>query len=445
VRFNRFLTLAGSGLLLLGLTGAGLYAQQQDAIDWFVAIALIQGGVYLLALWLVSTLGGSRRLLAMILGFAAVMRIVVLLAPPYLSTDIYRYLWDGRVIAAGINPYRYIPNDPHLRSLRDPEIFPKINRNNYARTIYPPVAEAIFFLVTRIRNTLTAMKAAMIGFEIVAVFVLLKLLVSQGKPASRIIIYAWHPLPLWEFSGSGHIDAAMIAFITLALWAKRANGAGAGDALTGLALAAGTLTKFFPAALSPALWRRWDWRMPAVFTVVVVLAYLPFISVGWRVFGFLPQYVSEEGFSGSGAGFYLWNIVKSALALPSLSDTIYIVIAGLLLAFLAIFIALRPRPPAGEVGGAVLAGAFMLLLSPHYAWYFAWLLVFACLVPSAALLWLTLTSFLLYLVPLWPQVVWNRHRFLIESSLYVPFIALAAFDLWWRPRERLRHDERTPR
>jgi alpha-1,6-mannosyltransferase len=435
VKSGRFLGLAGSGLLLLGLTGAGLYAQKHDAIDWFVVIALIQGSVYLLALWLTRPLPSSRRLLAMILGYAAVMRITVLIAPPYLSTDIYRYLWDGRVIAARINPYRYIPNDPQLRPLQEPDIFPKINRNNYARTIYPPAAEAIFFLVTRIGNTPTAMKAAMIGFEIVAVFVLLRLLVSQGKPASRVIIYAWHPLPLWEFSGSGHIDAAMIAFITLALWARRADGARGGDALIGLALAAGTLTKFFPAALFPALWRRWDWRMPAVLIVVVVLAYLPFISVGWRILGFLPQYVSEEGFSGSGAGFYLWNIVKSALALPSLSDTVYIVIAGLLLVSLALLIALRPRPPASEVGGAVLAGAFMLLLSPHYAWYFAWLLVFACLVPSAALVWLTLTSFLLYLVPLWPQVTWNRHRFLIESSLYVPFIALAAFDLWWRPRK----------
>ena len=181
--------------------------------------------------------------------------------------------------------------------------------------------------------------------------------------------------------------------------------------------------------------------MPAVFTIVVMLAYAPFSSVGWRILGFLPQYVSEEGFSGSGAGFYLWNIVKSALTLPSPSDTIYIVIAGLLLGSLAIFIALRPHPPAGEVGGAVLAGAFMLLLSPHYAWYFTWLIVFACLVPSAALVWLTLTSFLLYLVPVWPQVVWNRHRLLVESTLYVPFLLLAAADLWrLGRREQAKHD-----
>src|SRR5437763_1627343 len=81
--------------------------------------------------------------------FAAAMRLMALFAPPYLSSDIYRYVWDGRVLAAGINPYRYIPTDPQLDHLRDPAIWPEINRSNYAPTIYPPAAQAIFFAATR--------------------------------------------------------------------------------------------------------------------------------------------------------------------------------------------------------------------------------------------------------------------------------------------------------
>ena len=145
----------------------------------------------------------------------------VVLAPPYLSSDIYRYVWDGRVIAAGINPYGYVPNDPHLAALRDPDIFPEINRGNYARTIYPPAAQAIFFLVTRLGESLTVMKLAMVGFEAIAVVLMLRLLAAAGRPASWIAVYAWNPLPLWEFAGSGHIDAAMIAFVALALWSRR--------------------------------------------------------------------------------------------------------------------------------------------------------------------------------------------------------------------------------
>jgi len=433
---RRSLGLLGCGLVLLVLTASGLYAQRQDDIDGFVAVALAQGAAYLVALALIGRRTASRRVVILILGVAVAMRIAILAAPPFLSSDIYRYVWDGRVIAAGINPYRYIPADPHLAALRDAAIFPRINRSTYARTIYPPLSEAIFVAVTRISESVTAMKIAMVAFEAIAVLVLLRLLVGAGLPAVRIIVYAWHPLPAWEFAGSGHIDAAIIAFVALALWSRRRFGGG----FTGLSLALAVLVKLYPAVLFPALWRpmgrRWEWRMPTVFVAAVALAYLPFLGVGWGVFGFLPGYVAEEGFASGGAGFYLWSAAKAVLPLGGVPEIAYLAAAACLLAGLAAYLARRRQDAQGDVfGGALLAGGFILLLSPHYPWYFAWLIVFACLIPGASLLWLTLASFLLYLVPVGSQLVRDRHRFLVESAIYLPFVALAAIDLWrQRPR-----------
>jgi alpha-1,6-mannosyltransferase len=486
VRSGRFLALAGSGLILFALVWAGLATPATDIFAEFVAVALAQGGVYLIAVWLAWSLGPSRWTMVLILGIAVAMRIVVVLAPPVLSNDIYRYVWDGRVAGVGINPYRYIPDDPHLAPLRDAEIFPEINRRHYARTIYPPAAQAVFFAVTRISESLTAMKMAMVLFEAVAVALLLQLLAASGRQLSRIVVYAWHPLPLWEFAGSGHIDAAAIAFIALALWSTRLRtqvptkieivipGLGPGiheplvDAhgsspwakgprakpghdrrgeltktllspwLGGLALAAAALVKFYPAVLFPALWRRWDWRMPLGFAGALILAYLPFLGVGWHALGFLPQYFAEEGFAAGGAGFYLWSLAKSLPPLRGLPDAAYPAIAALVMAALAIRVALRHTGPDADIrGAALLAGAFTLLLSPHYAWYFAWLIPFACLVPSLSLLWLTVASFLLYLVPVGSQLVRGHERLVVESVLYVPFVALAAIDLW-------RHRRREP-
>ena len=436
---RRLLGLCGCGSVLLALTGAGLYAQREHGIDGFVVVALAQGAVYALATWLVWRGVRSRHAAAVIIFLAAAMRAVVVLAPPYLSSDIYRYVWDGRVIAAGINPYRYVPNDPHLAALRDPDIFPEINRGNYARTIYPPAAQAIFFLVTRLGESLTVMKLAMIAFEAIAVVLMLRLLTTAGRPAAWIAVYAWHPLPLWEFAGSGHIDAAMIAFVALALWSRR-------PWLTGLALAGGTLVKLYPAALLPALWHRWDWRMPALFCIALVAAYLPFswpfAGAGAHVLGFLPGYAAEEGLA-AGAGFYWWNLATSILPLGGVTNLAYIAAAGCLLAALAARVAFRRAAPGVDIhGAALLAAAFTALLTPHYPWYFSWLVVFACIAASPALVWLTATSFLLYLVPVWPQIVWNRHRLLIESALYVPFLILAAGELWrCRQREPASDDE----
>src|SRR5207245_218735 len=170
-------------------------------------------------------------------------------------------LWDGRVQSAGINPYRYVPADPALASLRDEDIYPNINRAEYAPTIYPPVAQMIFLLVTRIQETATAIKLAMLGFEAVAIGAILAVLRADGLPPERVLIYAWHPLPIWEFSGAGHVDAAAIAFLCLALLAATRER----PVTAGAALALATLVKPFALVIAPELWKKWDWRMPAAF------------------------------------------------------------------------------------------------------------------------------------------------------------------------------------
>ena len=83
----------------------------------------------------------GRAALAAFCWSGLAMRLIVLPSPPA-STDIYRYIWDGRVQAAGINPYRYLPADEALQALRDEAIYPQINRAGYAPTIYPPIAAA---------------------------------------------------------------------------------------------------------------------------------------------------------------------------------------------------------------------------------------------------------------------------------------------------------------
>ena len=98
---------------------------------------------------------GGRRALATVLLLAGAMRVVTVLPPPLQSTDAYRYVWDGRVQAAGINPYRYLPAAMELQELRDAgvgagAVYPNINRADTAPTIYPPFAQATFATVAQV-------------------------------------------------------------------------------------------------------------------------------------------------------------------------------------------------------------------------------------------------------------------------------------------------------
>lgn len=422
------LCILGAALLLLFC--GGTLAKGPKDIAWFLKIVATQTPIYLTAAWLSLRGKESRSLLVVGLVFAGLFRLSILFAPPYLSDDLYRYIWDGRVQAAGINPYRYIPADPSLFRLRDETIYPKINRRDSAPTMYPPVAEGIFFLTTRVSESVTWMKATMVGFEAFGIWVTVQLLGSFGLSRQRVLIYAWHPLAVWEIAGSGHLDAILIAFIALALVARRKNA----EAATGLMLAFATLVKFFPAMLFAALYKRWSWKMPVIFALTAVGAYLPYLSVGpLRVFGFLPGYANERGMI-SGEQYFLLVLLRKLtnLHVPVLAYLIFCLVA--LMAASAWLIYKKQSDNLTYVRASLMiATIVMVLLSPHFAWYFVWLLPLLCFVPSPSVLYLTLSSFSLYLTWLdWSDTAVFR----IKALMFVPFFVLLATELWRRRHRR---------
>jgi alpha-1,6-mannosyltransferase len=363
--------------------------------------SLLQTPIYAVAAWLVlarptAAAISGRTALAGILLVGLAMRLIVLPSPPA-SSDIYRYVWDGRVQAAGINPYRYLPADEVLRPLRDEAIYPHINRATYAPTIYPPAAQLVFFAATRISETAVFMKTVMLAFEGLAVWAILQLLAARGLPATRVLLYAWHPLPLWQFAGDGHVDAMAIAFLLLAFVAADRRS----PILSGIALAAGVLVKYFPAVTGPAIYKRWDWRLPAAFAAALGLLYLPYIGVGTKVFGFLGGYVAEEGFE-QGSGIFLWQLAGSFLRLPPDAFSFYFPLAAVVMVVLGLAVLFRRSEPKADLAAAMLlAVAFMVLFSPHYPWYFIWLIPFVCIHPRVSVIYLTCAADYLH-VSNWP-------------------------------------------
>jgi hypothetical protein len=159
-----------------------------------------------------------------------------------------------------------------------------------------------------------------------------------------VLIYAWNPLVVWELAGNAHIDAAAIGFAALALLARARGRA----ALSGAALGAAIAVKFLPAVLFPALWRRWDWRMPATTVVLIVALYLIYIGAGWQVLGFLPGYATEEGIE-KGNGIFWLDAIGRFIALPGYAGQVWMALVVLALAGLAVWMMLlRQTLPAGR-------------------------------------------------------------------------------------------------
>jgi alpha-1,6-mannosyltransferase len=393
--------LAGLAAALLVLCGFGAAALWRGDHPTTGLTAVLQMPIYGVAAWLVIAKKlpiTGRAAVAGILLVGLAMRLIVLPSPPA-SSDIYRYIWDGRVQAAGINPYRYLPADEALAGLRDQAIYPNINRASYAPTIYPPAAELVFFAATRISETTVFMKAVMIVFDGLAVWAILQLLAARGLPATRVLLYAWHPLPVWAFAGDGHVDAMAIALVLTAFVAADRRS----PILAGLALAGGALVKYFPAVAGPAIYKRWDWRLPAAFAVALAVLYLPYLGAGTKVFGFLGGYVAEEGLE-QGSGIFLWQLAGLVLPLPAHAFALYFPLAAVVMAALGLaVVGLRREPGADLAGAMALMVTFVVLVSPHYPWYFAWLIPFVCIYPLAAVIYLTCASSYLHLsIATWP-------------------------------------------
>ena len=406
------------GLVSVALGVLGLHCLREWEIKKFVAVFALQMMMYAAAAWRSEASPQSasfqRRALIAVLVVAALLRGIALFAPQALSTDAFRYVWDGRVQAAGINPYRYIPADPALAALRDGSIYPNINRADYAHTIYPPTAQLSFLAIERLSDGIPAMKLGMLAFDLLAIGCLIPLLRRRGLPATRVLLYAWHPLPVWEFAGTGHVDAVAIGFLMLAFLAASRRA----PVWTGVALAVATLVKFYPAVAGPALYRRWDWRLPAAFAVTLVLLYAPYLSVGPAVFGFLSGYADEEGMR-SGSGIFLWSLLRACIHPPEQLARYFAPLAALLMVAAALRLQFSKRWRAQGTWTAALglASLFTLLVSPHDPWYFTWLVPFLCFRPSAAHVWLTGACTLMYVSP-------HPTGLAIQSLLYVPFVAL---------------------
>jgi alpha-1,6-mannosyltransferase len=331
-------------------------------------IALAGGVVVLAAGMALAPRVESRVALVVVLGAGALFRLVFVPTPPALSSDLYRYLWDGRVQAAGINPYAYPPSAPELALLRDEAVWPRINRPR-APTIYPPATEAVFsgawWLGLR---TPATWKLVPVAVDIAATILLVRLLGALGRDRRAVVAYAWNPLPILAFGHSGHVDAFVVLALVAAGLAWRA---GALHCL-GLCLGLATAVKLYPLVVLPAFLRdvgeRWSTRRAAVVSAlvagVVAVSYLPVVGFGSRAFGYLTAgYFSEEGYT-TGRRFLLFR----ALGLDGR-------LLGPLLLTAVVVMALRSRRPAPIRAAWVLGTVAIVTLT--YPWYAAALVALA--------------------------------------------------------------------
>jgi len=311
----------------------------------------------------------SRAELMLIWGGAMVSRAMLVPIRPALSDDVYRYIWDGRVLLAGINPYRYPPAAPELQSLRD-VLWPLINHPDLP-TIYPPLCMVFFAAAAWIAPAVLAWKLVTVSLDLVAGYIFMEALAVRGKPRAWVAMYLWHPLVIFEFAGNGHVDALGILFLAFALW----TWAKGKPLATGIALGLGGMVKFLPWIALPSLWprlrARW-WLVP----ILIGVCYLGFWRRGLSPLGSLGIFVAK--WRGND---FLFSLFVSHEATESQLHAAKLVVLAVVVFVWLVTMGLR-RHWVSTYAWTV--GALLLASPVVHPWYVIWLLPVLFVLPHPA-------------------------------------------------------------
>ena len=391
-------------------------------IQLYVIIFLFLSVLYLIAVFLVIKLMPREdppwKLAGVIIFSAIIFRLCLLPSDPsVLSRDMYRYIWDGRVQQDGINPYLYPPQADKLEHLRENQIYPKINRKDYP-TLYPAGAQ-IFFRIfyTLVGSSVTAYKGIMVFFDIATLLVLTALLRAYGFKASRIIVYAWNPLVIFEIAYSGHLEGLTVFLMAVALYLYTIHKKMPATMMLALSAA----VKLYPALLLAAFLNRGA-RIKGIitFSATMIFLYLPFLGAGGKISGFLPVYLKNpyESFNLGVKNLLMRLFPGLDYYILSLTFIIALAVAGLV-------VLLKDKKDLDVMRYAfILVGLLMVLMPASlHPWYAVLIVPFLAIYPNPAWLIFTCTVTLSYLKYTSPHGIMPTWILLIE---YLPLFSLLA-------------------
>jgi hypothetical protein len=426
----------------LAAVGEALFlgiAALPDARAHLPAYVTLFLGASLLSLYAARSLSASPA--RVLLLCAAAFRLTLLFRPPDLSEDVFRYVWDGRVAASGRSPYSQSP------AAAGHESFPDLRgRVSYPElvTVYPPVAQAAFRVAASLPGDgVIATKALFAAADVAVV----ALLLASGGPGARFgaALYAFHPLPVTETAGQGHVDSLGVALLLASVvYLLRRR-----PVVSGFAFAAAALVKYVALAAALPLARRGKLRFAAAALVAVVSLWALAARGGASPAVGLEAYATRWEFNS-----LLYPAVAAAVDasdLPAKAKTVYTrwkdarehrpwmqlpfpyfytaffarALLGIALALALVIIALRVT----DVELAVFASlAALLFASPTlHPWYLLWVLPFAAKRREPAFLYLCtaapLAYGLLHPVPGWTPAA-------IRALEYGPFAVLLGWGIW---------------
>ena len=383
-----------------------------------VGLEILAGLIYLAASASVRNTPRSKTLLLWTICVGFVLRACFIPSTPMLEDDYYRYLWDGAVVANGVNPYSYAPSEILQSDGRFVVVPPVLVRlaaesgvvasrinHPHLRTIYPPVAQAAFTLAYSLRPwSIHAWRLVLFIFDAATLCILILILRKLNLSSLWSVLYWWNPILIKETFNSGHMDVVIMPFVLGAVLLA----IGRKHLLSAVCLALAMGAKVWPVVLFPFLMRP---LLGNPRKLVVALCLVGLVGAAM----FAPIYAggldSDSGFAAYGKRWEVNDVIfmgivwgarfflKIAGMGAGYSQLVARCVVVLLLAAWFAWLARNDITDGVDLCGRCMLGvAAIFLLSPaQFPWYFIWLIPFLAIRPRLSLLLLTVLLPLYYL------------------------------------------------
>lgn len=320
----------------------------------------------------------------LILVISAGCRVALLPHEP--SDDVNRYLWEGKMVLAGIDPYRYAPTDESLLRLAAEDPFHFGINHPHMPAIYPPLMLMIFALIGRIFYHPMAIKVTMVLFDLATLGFLMNLLCARRFGLRWGILYAFNPVVLFSFAGQGHLDAGQNFFLIATLWCYERKSWKTMFLLAGLAVQ----SKYIAAVAFPFLLRRENLRHAWIFVAAAGLPYLPFVNAdSIQVFSGILRFGGEYAFNGP--VYEILHMISGSRS-TALWGCLILLIPVLCVGAVGLHPSRNRRFQRDPVPGCFLSlGATLLFLPTIHFWYVSWIVPLLPLLPKRSWMLLCLT------------------------------------------------------
>jgi len=330
------------------------------------------------------------------------------------SDDVNRYLWEGKLVAAGESPYRFPAEHDYYAQYRD-DYWADMNHKDKL-TAYPPLVELIFALVNLIAYSPWAFKAVLIIADLLVIGVLIHFLSQYALPLQNVFLYALNPITLFAIAGEAHFDVLMMLAILLSLLFAKNKSYGWSWVWLGIAIQ----IKIIAVVLIPYYLWRCSWRHSVWLLVPLILPSLYFADTLTGMLQGLWAFGGTNAFNGP-----LHGPINYLLDGQTTRAT-GIVMMTFATLMLWVMLTVKTVMKAAFV---LIAG--LVLLSPvvHY-WYVLWIVPFVVIYPALSWLLVSLSSGAYFMSTFavqsgfeWSLPVWAMW------VIWLPFLVVLLYEL----------------